>query len=165
MLCRTLSRRCVWSSGIRSNRSKSLAIRPRTSGARRFPAATPSSAPPAIGAAPKARFAIPDMFPPSFHQCRGQRATELIRPFASAGVDGADDFEHVGGLGQREPGGHLVYRVGRATGVVIAMHPQAVWPAGHVIEARVVDGVEEMLQRAGHVTPIGGGAEKRPVRV
>src|SRR5882757_4543918 len=127
----------------------SLTIMPRTSGALRFPAATPSSAPPAIGAAPKARSAIPIVVSPlSLHQRRGQRATELIRPFTNAGVDRADYFEHVGGLVQGEPGGHLVYRIGCAHGVVIAMHPQAVWPAGHVIEARVVDGIEEMLQRA-----------------
>src|SRR5262245_39668042 len=52
------------SSGIRSSRSMALAIMPRTSGGRRLPAATPSNAPPAIGAAPKAISAIPAIFPP-----------------------------------------------------------------------------------------------------
>src|SRR6478752_6286520 len=49
---------------MRSSRSMSLAIMPRTSGGLRLPAATPRSAPPAIGAAPKASSAIPGMSPP-----------------------------------------------------------------------------------------------------
>src|SRR4051812_20196577 len=77
----------------------SLRISPRTSGGFRFPAATPSNAPPAIGAAPKASSAIPMVVSlPSLHKCRGERA---------------------GGLAQRERSGHLVYRIGRADGVVI----------------------------------------------
>src|SRR5215213_3022450 len=144
----------------------SLRIMPRTSGAFRFPAATPSSAPPAIGAAPRASSAIPiGLSPPSFHQCRGQRAAEFIRPFTDACVDGADDFEYFGGLVQVETGGHLVYRIGRADGVVIAMHPHAIWPSGHMVEARVVDGVEEVLERTGHIAEVRGGAEQVPVRV
>src|SRR6478609_10378188 len=49
----------------------SLAIMPRTSGGLRFPAATPSKAPPAIGAAPKAISAIPGISPPSFRRPAG----------------------------------------------------------------------------------------------
>jgi hypothetical protein len=86
--------------------------------------------------------------PPSFHQRRGQRAAELIGPFTDTGIDGADDFEYIRGLVQVEPGGHLVYRIDCARGVVIAMHPQAIWPSRHVVEARVVDRVEEMLERS-----------------
>src|SRR4051812_15459687 len=60
-----------WVSGIRSSRSMSFAIMPRMSGGFRFPAATPSKAPPAIGAAPKASSAIPGMSPPSFRRLAG----------------------------------------------------------------------------------------------
>src|SRR5947208_15793896 len=49
----------------------SFRIRPRTSGPLRFPAAAPNSAPPAIGAAPKARSAIPGMSPPLLRRVTG----------------------------------------------------------------------------------------------
>ena len=79
----------------------------------------------------QSEFGDTGMFPPSFHQCRGQRATELIRPFTNSCVDGAVRLRaRRPALFRSEPGGHLVYRIGCAHGVVIAMHPQAIWPAG-----------------------------------
>src|SRR5690349_15622954 len=60
-----------WSSGIRASRSMSLAMLPRMSGGLRLPAATPSNAPPAIGAAPNASSAIPGIFPPLLRRLTG----------------------------------------------------------------------------------------------
>src|SRR5262249_45451661 len=57
----------------------SLVMLPRISGGLRLPAATPRSAPPAIGAAPKASSAIPGMCPPSVHQRRRQ-GLNIISP-------------------------------------------------------------------------------------
>ncbi|SHU36611.1 Uncharacterised protein [Mycobacteroides abscessus subsp. abscessus] len=63
---------------MRSSRSKSLEISSRMSGGLRFPATAPSSAPPAMGAAPRASSASAGMAVSSSHQDRRERAAKVI---------------------------------------------------------------------------------------
>ena len=63
-----------------------------------------------------------------------------------------------------QPGRDGLHRPHRAPGVVVAVHVQAIVPALGGFEARVVDPVEEMLERPGHVPDVGRGAQQVAVR-
>jgi cation:H+ antiporter len=59
-----------------------------------------------------------------------------------------------------EPPGDRLHRPYRARGVAVAVHVQGVRAAGGGGQARVVDRVEEVLERPGHVADVGRGAQQ-----
>ena len=59
-----------------------------------------------------------------------------------------------------EGGSNGFDRAHRAGGVHAAVHVQPVGPAAGRLQAGVVDAVEEVLERAGHVADVGRGAEQ-----
>src|SRR5215211_1037373 len=59
-----------------------------------------------------------------------------------------------------ESGDDLLDRQQRAGGVLVAVHVDAVGAPGGGVKARVVDEVEEVLERARHVSEVGGRAQE-----
>src|SRR5690606_41205966 len=72
----------------------------------------------------------------------------------------ARDGHRSGRLLPSETGRDRRDRLLRALDALVAVHVVAERQAAGRIEARVVDGVEEVLQRARHVAKVGEGAER-----